>query len=127
MVYVKCCIHVKLNIPLDSMTTNWTLKHISVKGQTVVKTCQSGNLKYIKYQDTETVVEGQDGKMAIKKIIATTVSSRERGQNEEKKEGLRVVKCKQRHRETNEATEAQVKEADKLKKVDGDFPTCMRL
>ena len=58
MEYVKYCIHVKHNIPLDSITTNWTLKHISVKGQIVVKTCQSGNLTYIKYQDTEAEVEG---------------------------------------------------------------------
>ena len=61
--------------------------------------------------------------MAIKKLIATTVSSRERVKNEEKKEGLRVVKCKQRHRETNEATEAQVKEAagTSSKKLTGTF------
>ena len=30
-------IHVKHNVPPDSITTNWTLKHISVKGQIVVK------------------------------------------------------------------------------------------
>ena len=79
MGYVKYCIHVKHNIPLDSITTNWTLEHIAVKGQIVVKTCQSGNLKYIKYQDIETEVEGQMGKMATKKLIATTVEqSRER-------------------------------------------------
>ena len=44
------------------------------------------------------------------------------------KERLRVVKCPQRHRKNKEATEAQVKEAagTKLKKVDGDFPACMR-
>ena len=59
MEYVKYCIHVKHNIPLDSITTNWTLKHISVKDQIVVKTCQSGSLKNIKYQDIETEVEGQ--------------------------------------------------------------------
>ena len=59
MEYVKCCIHVKHNIPLDLISMNWTLKHVSVKGQIVVKTCQSGNLKYIKYQDIETEVEGQ--------------------------------------------------------------------
>ena len=78
MVYIKCCIHVKHNVPLDSITTNWTLKHISVQGQLVVKTCQSGNLKYIKYQDIETKVEGQMEKWQSKKLIATTVSSRER-------------------------------------------------
>ena len=41
MGYFKYCIHEKHNIPLDSITANWTLKHISVKGQIVVKTCQS--------------------------------------------------------------------------------------
>ena len=58
MVYVKYCIHVKHNIHIDLITTNWTLKHVSLKGQIVVKTCQSGNLKN-KYQDIETEVEGQ--------------------------------------------------------------------
>ena len=53
MGYVKYSIHVKHDVPLDSITTNRTLKHVSVKGQIVVKTCQSGNLKYIKYQDIE--------------------------------------------------------------------------
>ena len=59
MVYVKYCIHEKDNLPLDSITANWTLKHISVQGQTVVKTCQSGNITYIKYQDIEAEVKGQ--------------------------------------------------------------------
>ena len=31
----------------------------SVKGQIVVKTCQSGSVKYIKYLDIEREVEGQ--------------------------------------------------------------------
>ena len=59
MEYVKYCIHEKHSIPLDSITTNWTLKHISVKGQIVVKKCRSGILTYIKYQDIEAEVEGQ--------------------------------------------------------------------
>ena len=59
MGYVKYCIHERHNVLLDSITTNWTLKHISVKGQIVVKTCQSGNQTYIKYQDIEAEVEGQ--------------------------------------------------------------------
>ena len=37
MEYVKYCIHVKHNVPLDSITTNWTLKHVAVKGQIVEK------------------------------------------------------------------------------------------
>ena len=52
---------------------------MSVKGQIVVKTCQSGDLTYIKYQDIETDVEGQMEKWQPKKHIATTVSSREIG------------------------------------------------
>ena len=44
MGYVKYCIHVKHNILLHLISMNWTLKHVSVKGQIVVKTCQSGIL-----------------------------------------------------------------------------------
>ena len=57
MVYVKNCIHEKHNIPLDSITTNWTLKHTSVKGQIVVKTCQNGTLTYIKHHEVEEQME----------------------------------------------------------------------
>ena len=56
---VEYCIFVKHNIHLDLISLNWTLKHVSVKGQIVVKTCQSGSLKYINCQDIETEVEGQ--------------------------------------------------------------------
>ena len=49
----------KHNILLDLISMNWTLNHVSVKGQIVVKTCQSGSFKYIKNQDIETEVEGQ--------------------------------------------------------------------
>ena len=59
MEYVKYCTHVKHNILLKSMSLNWTLNHVSVKGQIVVKTCQSGSLKHIKYQDIELEVEDQ--------------------------------------------------------------------
>ena len=40
------CIHTRHGIPL-----NWISKYVSVKGQVVVKTCQS------KYQDIESEVE----------------------------------------------------------------------
>ena len=105
MVYVKYCIHVKHNIPLDSITTNWTLKHIPVKGQIVVKTCQSGILKYIKYQEIETEVEGQkeNGKQ---KLIATTVSSRERGQKREegRTSSCQMQKATQGNQRSNRST-----------------------
>ena len=66
MVCVKYCIHVKHYIPLDFISMNWTLKHVSVKGQVVVKTCQSGSLKCIEYQDIEAEVEGQMEKWQAK-------------------------------------------------------------
>ena len=37
MVYVKCCIHTRHNIPLSLISLNWTSKYVSVKGQIVVK------------------------------------------------------------------------------------------
>ena len=37
MEYDKYCIHVKHNIPLSSISMNWILTHVSVKGQNVVK------------------------------------------------------------------------------------------
>ena len=57
-VYVKYYIHMKHNVPLESIT-HCTMKFVSINGQIVVKTVQSGNLKYIKYQDVEAVVEEQ--------------------------------------------------------------------
>ena len=57
--YVKYCIHVRHGIPLNSISVNWTSKYVSVEGQIVVKTCQSGSLKFIKYQDIESEVEEQ--------------------------------------------------------------------
>ena len=73
------CIHTRHNILLSLISLNWTSKYVSVKGQIGVKTCQSGSLKFIKYQDVEEEVEEQMQKMANKKLIATTVSSREKG------------------------------------------------
>ena len=55
--YVKYCIHMRHNSPLNSIFMHWTSKHVSVKGQIVVKTCQNESLKHIKYQDIETEVE----------------------------------------------------------------------
>ena len=57
MGYVKCCIHMRHDIPLGLIFLNWSAKHVSVKGQIVVKTCQDGSLKFSKYQDVEDEVE----------------------------------------------------------------------
>ena len=63
---VKFCIHTRHNIPLSLISLNWTSKHVSVKGQIVVKTCQSGSLKFSKYQDVEDEVEEQMQKWQTK-------------------------------------------------------------
>ena len=59
MEYVKYCIHMRRNILLSLISMNWTSEYVSVKGQIVVKTCQSGSLKFIKYPDVEREVEEQ--------------------------------------------------------------------
>ena len=111
MAYVEHCIHVTHNIPLDLISMKWTLKHVSVKGEIVVKTCQSGSFKNIKYQKIETEVEGQMEKLQSKHSSQRLWAVERRGKNVEMKERLRVVKCTQQHRRIKEATEAQVKEA----------------
>ena len=66
MGYVKYCIHTRHNIPLSLISLNRTSKYVSVKGQIVVKTCQSGSLKFSKYQDVEDEVEEQMQKWQTK-------------------------------------------------------------
>ena len=79
MGYVKCCIRKRHGVPLDLISLNWIAKHVTVKGQIVVKPCQDGSLKFNKYQDVEDEVDEQMQKWQTKKLIATTVSSRENG------------------------------------------------
>ena len=57
MGYVKCCIHQRHGVPLYLISLNWMAKHVTVKGQIVVKTCQDGSLKFDKYQDVEDEVD----------------------------------------------------------------------
>ena len=57
MGYVKCCIHQRHGVPLYRISLNWVAKHVTVKGQIVVKTCQDGSLKFDKYQDVEDEVD----------------------------------------------------------------------
>ena len=83
------------NIPLNSISLNWTSKYVSVKGQIVVKTCQSGSLKYIKYQDIETEVEDQMEKWQSKNSSQRLWAVERWDKDAEMKERLRVVKCTQ--------------------------------
>ena len=54
MEYVKYYINMKHDIPLDFISMIWTLKHVSINVQIVVKTCLCGSLLFSKYQDIET-------------------------------------------------------------------------
>ena len=66
--------------------------------------------------------------MAIKKLIATTVSSREKGQRR-RDEGQTTSSPKHTATQENQRSDRGTCEGggrDKLKQVDGDFPTCMR-
>ena len=67
--------------------------------------------------------------MAIKKLIATTVSSRENGLKR-REEGKTMSSQMQTATQGNQQTNRSTSEGggrDKLKHVDGDFPACMRL
>ena len=67
--------------------------------------------------------------MAIKKLIATTVGSRERGQkrrDEGRTTSSQLHSATQENQRSDRST-SEGRGRDKLKKVDGDFPTSMRL
>ena len=71
---------------------------------------------------------GSNGKMAIKKIIATIVSSREMGQKR-RDEGKTTSSQMHTATQENQRSDRSTSEgggSDKLKKNDGHFPTCMR-
>ena len=74
MVYVKYCTHVKHNVPLDSKTTNWTLEKRKPEVHQNTKTLKQ-----------KSKVKWKNGNQ--KKLIATTVSSRERGDKKQRDEG----------------------------------------
>ena len=120
MGYVKYCIHTRHNILLSLISRNWTAKHVSVKGQIVVKTCQSGSLKFSKYQDVEDEVEEQMQKWQTKKLIATTVSSREKGIRR-REEGETASS-----RRTTSIRGNQEESKNNLMSVDDDSPTHTR-
>ena len=69
-----------------------------------------------------------NGKMAIKKFIATTVSSREMGQKrrDEGKTTSSQMHIATQENQRSERSTSGGDGRDKLKNVDGDFPTCMR-
>ena len=133
MGYVKYYISMKHNVPLESINTNWTMKYVSINGQIVVKTVQSGNLKYIKCQDAEAEVE-QMQQCQTKKTSQRFWAVVRRDLEEEKKDGQWVVNRRFHCRETKK--EAGTKKMEDLRgrgggrlkhrTIDGDVPLCLR-
>ena len=83
--YLKCSIHMNHNVPLEKVRMNRSARHVSVGGQIVIRTCANGALKYDKYQDTEPEIETTMDKWMTKKPVATIVSSRDAGSEDEQK------------------------------------------
>ena len=99
--YVKSCINKKYGVPLYSISLNWNTKHVSVKGQIVVKTCQDGSLKFSKYQDVEDEVDELMPKIGRQKTHRNDCEQSRKGvEKTPKRERLRVVKGRLQHRET---------------------------
>ena len=45
------------NVPLEKIRMNRSARLVSVDGQTVIRTCADGALKYDKYHDIEAEIE----------------------------------------------------------------------
>ena len=55
--YIKYTLSEKHEIPLAKISLNRATKHVSIRGDMVVRTCADGSLKYSKFQDIEPEVE----------------------------------------------------------------------
>ena len=55
--YLKCSIHMNHNVPLEKIRMNRSARHVSADGQTVIRTCANGTVKYGKYLDIEAEIE----------------------------------------------------------------------
>ena len=77
--YIKSSMHSKYKVPLAQIKLNRMTKRVSVNGQVVARTCENGSLKYHKYHDIEKEVGVCTNEWLIKKLVPTTVSSRDVG------------------------------------------------
>ena len=55
--YIEFRLNQKHEIPLMKIKLNRVKKHVSVEGQTVIRSCENGSLKYHKFQSIEKEVE----------------------------------------------------------------------
>ena len=75
--YIKYVINEKKGIELHWRQLNLRKESITINGQIVAKIENSGLLRYYKHEDVEDEVQKLMEKMVDKKVVATTVSSRE--------------------------------------------------
>ena len=115
-VTIKYYIHTRHDIPFALISLNRLSRHLSVDGQVVVRTCQSGSLKYHKYQCIESEVEDYMEKWLAKKLVATMVSSREvdmkrRGEGKTigSQKNTETHKCQRDEKRTGNRAEAQTR------------------
>ena len=113
---------------LNSSSLYWLSKYVSVNGQSVVRTCQYGSLKYHKFQDIESEVEEQ-----VNKWLAKHSSQRLCAVLTKDKDALgggrpRAVVSTEKHK--NQRDDKRKSEGGsrqkKLTHADGGFPCCMR-
>ena len=113
---------------LNSISLNWTSKHVPVKGQIVKK-----NVKV----DLSSISSTKTLNLRSKIRWKTGHQKTHRNDCEQSRDGtkragmkgrLRVVRYSRQHKEIKETTEVQVEGGgkQKLKQVDGDFPARMR-
>ena len=77
--YIKYAINKSTGIKLHWIKLNLDKRSISVYGQLAARVENNSFLKYFKYESVEDEVRNLNGQMVDKKLVATTVSSREIG------------------------------------------------
>ena len=112
--YIKICLNKKHEIPLTKITVNRVKKHVSVKGQKVVRTCESGSLKYHKFQNIEEEVEDYTDDWLSKKSWRRLRAVESWRADAGMRRGLRVVTKEEHSTQTSTKNKPMEKaEADK--------------
>ena len=125
----KDCIHMRRNMPLNSISLNWTSKN--TRQSKARLWWQHGKVDFSSMSSTKTLnlrskIKRKSGKQ--KKLIAAIVSSRETG-HRRRDEGKTMSSQIHKTTQGNQGSDRCTSEGggrQKLKQDDGDFPACMR-
>ena len=118
MEYVKYFIHVRHNIPPNSISLNWTSKHVSVKGQIVVKNVKVdlSSISSTKTLNLRSKINWKNG----------TVETVQRRRDEGKTASSQIHTTTQGNQGSDTGT-SEGGGKQKLKQVDGDFPASITM